>query len=269
MLGSSRAGSTAWILFIDKNRGSGAPQVWFECGEISTRTTCELDTSAKVLPSGLGNVEVIFDKSSNATGCSEGGSTSGHLEATIPIAHPTGVEAIRAYEGPGEWRQGGLALTESVGTKWSGTLKLADTKAGLTVSCHATGEGTVGPEAAGTETNWKTSECSTTAGECGSPSMTTKNAPWNTEMERVGTLTQDLTVSGKGGTPGFSIFCFGVIRDTCEGEFAAAMENVTGGVHATFDGGKLDCSLGGSGTGVATDTGTTIEATKGGKLEVK
>ena len=250
--------------------GHGTPGWQFTCGGfISDR--CNFNTSANMetkLPSG--NVLVIFKKGeSNKTTCTNGGENAGQLEGEITFPHPESVEAIAAGQvTSGEWRQGGASLKESTATTWKGTVKLTDTVGGDAVECEEAGAGSAGPGAVDTTTKVTLSKCVMKAGACEKPGLEARHLAWNTELIDYDGLTHDLTVSGGSGTPGYALTCNGFLTDTCEGTSNTAMENVTNGVDAKFDKEKLFCTYGGAGSGTLEGT-QLIEATKGGKLEVK
>ena len=256
--------------------GSGTPEWEFTCEVSHARQSdvCGFNTSAKIFNNGqLGSVEESFDAGSNRTRCSKGGAEAGKLEGTISLPHPTGVEAIEVSEGKTfEWRQGGAPLSEAVGTKWNGPLALAD-KEGVTVECEDTGEGTAGLGAAGTVTKWTASHC-TSKGSCESQTVEAVDLPWHSELSisEGGGTTQDVITGAGKGEPGYKSTCvvFGIkVIETCKAPtLSIGVENVTSGVRGTFDGKKLNCSRGGEGEGSLEGT-QFIEATKGGKLEVK
>ena len=255
--------------------GSGTPGWRFSCS--GEEDECKLNTSASLSNNeASGGVIAQFVNGESArTTCSRGGAGAGQLEKEIKFAHPEGVEAIRVAEvTAGEWLQGGVPLSKSVATTWKGTLKLTDQKGGIfgesiAAECVDTGEGAAEIGGLGTETKWTASNCVTKAGICPSPTVEAVDLPWNTALIRIGAIATHDAISEAGkGTPGYKLHCEGIWNDTCTGTFDTVMENVTGGVDATFDGEKLKCEKGGAGQGAVEGT-QLITATKGGKLEVK
>ena len=258
--------------------GSGTPGWRFTCETIigKTEDQCNFNTSARLSNAAFGNVEAEFNASETArTSCSLGGAEAGVLRGTIAIAHPASVEAIEARGGLPEWRQAGAALTQPVAVTWKGTVKTsANNKTGgsYAVECTDTGEGMVEPGAAGTQTKWTMSNCKAIQGACeskASGSLEALNLPWNTTLTVLGGVTRNL-ITNSGGTAGFKIKCTNsVLGETsiqCKGTFNTAMENATAGVTARLAPGKMECDLlelEGKVEGTQT-----IEATKGGKLEV-
>jgi hypothetical protein len=255
--------------------GSGTPGWRFECNQ-GPADLCNFNTSARLGNVPLGNVEAEFNASESArTTCSRGGAESGVLTGTIVFAHPEGDEAIEARGGLAEWRQVGAALTAPVATVSKGTVKLrvVDHELSFTTECSVTGEGSVEPGAAGTQTKWAMSSCKAIAGECESEkagSLEALNLPWNTALTVAGGVTRDL-ITNSHGTAGFEMTCytiFGKIGIACTGTFNTIMENVTGGVDARLETEALACDGPTEFTKGIVEGTQTVEATKGGKLEV-
>jgi len=170
-----------------------------------------------------------------------------------------------------EWQQGGAHLSESVATKWHGTVKLDDAGASESVTCEDTGEGSAGSGKVGKETGWTLSNCVKAGGCTKLYAAEMVHLPWHTELifsEK--SLHDAITAETGGGEIGFRMECetaLGRVSDACKAEkLNTTTTNVAGGVEATFLAGKLLCSLGGSGKGTLEGT-QLIEATRGAKLE--
>jgi hypothetical protein len=246
--------------------GSGTPAWHFGCENLITGDTCNFNTSANMLNTGVGGVGAVFNSASNKTTCSQGGAEAGQVEGSIALTSPeAGVEGIEAREGaPAEWQQGEKSLTESIGT----TLTKAPIRlynGSMTVECEYTGEGTAGPGGAGTITKWTASNCTTVGGSCPKPGIVASGLPWDTELFRIERdRTDERTLTGGKGT-GYTMKCAGITIRTCKGPFRSAMWNVSAGVEAVFGDEKLECE---SETGGSAENTQFIEATKGGKLSV-
>ena len=242
---------------------------YFEYGETESYGSKTAEASA-----GAGESKV--EESKAVTGLTLGTTYDFRIVATN--ADGTTYGNNLTLKTPVEWRQGGAVLSESVGTKSKGTVKLADeaaTGGELEVECEAAGEGSVGPGGVDEETKWSKSKCTlvkTGSCEAGKAAeLVAVHLPWHSEtLALEGTVRDVITSSGK-GTPGLEIVCTvaGIFKvvDECTGTLKTGMTNVAGGVDATFDGEKLKCSSGGAGKGALEGT-ELIEATKGGKLEV-
>lgn len=176
--------------------------------------------------------------------------------------------------GAAEWQQGSAPLSESTGTVWKGTVKVEDKNASGAgdplVECEAAGKGTVGPGAADTETEWSTSKCTLKHGTCGSIVLEAANLPWHSELTLAEGKAVDVISQDGKGEPGYKLSCtvLGVkVTDTCTATtLKTTTESAAGGVNATFDGEKLNCSVGGKSEGSLEGT-RLIEATKGGALQ--
>jgi hypothetical protein len=204
------------------------------------------------------------------------GKSSGVLKGTLLVGAAKGakLEATR----PAGWRQAGVELSKSVGTKSKGTVKLTDEATSLSIECEAMGEGSAGPGSAGEEKTWTASKCTLlSAGpvcEKGSVGMVAVNLPWHSELvwlEGLSESAHDVITSGGKGAPGYDLKCVeaGIykIADECTAtRLSTGMTNVTSGVDAVFDGEKLKCTVGGAGTGKLEGT-QLLEAVSGGKLE--
>ena len=173
-----------------------------------------------------------------------------------------------------EWRQGGGLLSEPTGTKSKGTVKVTDEGYGKW-ECEATGEGSVGTTVTDEETKWGASKCTVVSGSCEvskGAALKAVHLPWHSELLKSGGSSYDVIASSGKGAPGYTIECTvgGILKvvDECTATtLKTSMANVAGGVDATFDGEKLNCSVGGTGKGVVEGT-QLLEATKGGELEV-
>ncbi len=179
------------------------------------------------------------------------------------------------YAGTPVWQQAGGGLSESTATVSKGTVKLTDTVEGVSieVECEATGGGTAGPGAADTETALTMSKCVVLKiGSCVKlEEVKALHLPWKTELADSGGTIVDVTTEDGKGLPGFKFTCnipgLGKVADECTAKtLSPTATNVAGGVDTTFAGEKLNCSLGGTGSGKL-EGAQLVEATKGGKLE--
>lgn len=195
-----------------------------------------------------------------------------------------GVAVSEAAASEVEWRQGGVKLTEAIGTKWKGTVKLTDAAAEgaghpATLQCEEGAEGLAGPGAVDEATNSKMSASCTLSGltRCESHSFAVErvNLPWHSELTAAeGDVYDVITAVGK-GSPGYRIKCtvageIEKVVDECTGTLKTADRNSTGGVSATYDGEELTCEHPKStyGASKATLEGSVlIEAAKGATLE--
>ena len=173
-----------------------------------------------------------------------------------------------------EWRQAGGLLSEPIGTKSSGTVKVTDEGYGKW-ECETTGEGSVGTTVTDEETKWGASKCTVVSGSCEASkgaALKAVHLPWRSELLMSGGSSYDVIASSGKGAPGYTVECTvgGILKvvDECTATtLKTGMANVAGGVDAAFDGEKLNCSIGGTGKGTLEGT-MLLEATKGGELEV-
>jgi hypothetical protein len=135
-----------------------------------------------------------------------------------------------------------------------GTLKLADTKTGLTVQCSTTSTeaiGSVENASVGEVKEVKAKSCSVIKGTCAEPSMEAVNLPWKMELGEAGETEIRNKVKTATKSPGWKILCGKVATDTCEGATSAKMTNneKEGLVEAELEGKseKSTCSSGGTG----------------------
>jgi hypothetical protein len=171
-----------------------------------------------------------------------------------------------------EWQQGGVALSEATPVKWKGTVWISDSYLEYTAKCEDSGEGTVGPGAAGQATAWTFSGCKLEkTGYCEKFDTKVVNAstlPWGTELVIAGGALYNKT-KVEAGSGKFTVNCnskaIGKFADPCNVPLTA-LKNTGSGVEATFASEKVNCGVGGSGTGTVTGT-QVIEATKGAALE--
>jgi hypothetical protein len=258
----------------------GKPGFKIRCNVSGTGTTlaeCTGTLEARVTNT-TGGVSATFDGEKLTCENFPYGRSSGVLKGTLLVEAAKGsrLEAVRSAG----WRQAGVELSKSVGTKSKGAVKLTDEATSLSVECEATGEGSVGSGSAGEATEWTASKCTllATGGVCEkgkAVGMTAVHLPWRSELVRLEGLvegTRDIIASGGKGAPGFDIKCTvgGIykVADECTAtHLETAMTDVTGGVDAAFDGEKLNCSVGGAGKGKLEGT-QLVEAISGGKLEV-
>ncbi len=124
----------------------------------------------------------------------------------------------------------------------AGTLKLTDTKGGLTggvvtVECSGTDEGTVGPGKYNRITKITVANpCRNVTGCVGTITAEARNLPWQTELFETEGKVRDSVVSEVAGKfPGWKVEC--TLSDTCEGNTTTAMTNNTSNntVDAVFD----------------------------------
>jgi hypothetical protein len=160
------------------------------------------------------------------------------------------------------WEQlNGTTWSEIKGTEKvidAGTLKLTDTKGGLTggvvtVECSGTSTGTVGPGKYDRITTITVANpCRNITGCVGTIKAEARNLPWQTELFETEGKVRDSVVSEVAGKfPGWKVEC--TLSDTCEGNTTTAIVNNTSNntVEAVFDAKSavVTCSRGGAGTG--------------------
>lgn len=210
-----------------------------------------------------------------STGSRPGGGEPGRLTVRVAVAF-IGVLALwiavpAVASARIGWRSGGIPLSESVAMKWSGTLKLTDTKTPgkQAVECKDAEEGTAGLAGAGEVSKLTTTNCTGTSA-CEktetSTSITALNLPWHTELVSVGGSLHEQITSGGKGAPAFKVSCRVLlikIEDECGGTLSANTINVEGNVTFAFIAAeKLNCTSGGSGSGVleGSQTSTGLKA---------
>jgi hypothetical protein len=182
-----------------------------------------------------------------------------------------------------EWQQSGAKLSEAVATKSKGKVTIYDAKLKGGVECEGAGEGSAGPGAVDRQSTLALSGCvnSKIINSKGKelPNFCTKinkveavGLPWHTELAEVEGSLHDVIVSEGTKAPGVMFECIvtGTTRkDTCTAKtLNATVSNATGGVDATFDDEKLECSedKAGNEEGMLIST-QLVEATKGSALE--
>jgi hypothetical protein len=181
-----------------------------------------------------------------------------------------------------EWQQGGTKLSGAAATKSEGKVELYDEGVPGEMECEGSAEGSAGPGAAGNETGWTMSGCVATskavnkkgeekANGCARAVKAAINGlPWHTELAISEGSLREVIVGEGTAKPGFSMECEDAglrVNDVCTAEkLNTTVSNTSGGVDATFDGEKLNCTLGGKEAGKLEST-QLIEATKGSKLE--
>jgi hypothetical protein len=172
-----------------------------------------------------------------------------------------------------EWRLGGAALTEPVATNWKGKLKLSDSNSGAVVECEDAAEGPVEPGIEGEVTKWTASKC-VGVKVCESSGVTVEvlHLPWSTSLKKSseGTIRDWLVSQHEPG--GYKLKCkvlgISYIDECTKGlPIEATMTNGSSGVIATFLTTPTFTCNGKSGVG-SIESVQTIEASKGGKLEV-
>ncbi len=141
-----------------------------------------------------------------------------------------------------EWLLNGKPITATTTVKLTGELLLKDDTEKVAVKCSGHDEGTVGPGAADEVTKITglsgelNAPCTVEEGSlCESATAMAVNLPWATELVTVEGAIRDLITTANAG---WAVTCetiIGPVVDTCEGMTSTAMENVTGGVLATFD----------------------------------
>ena len=168
-----------------------------------------------------------------------------------------------------EWQQGGSPLNLAASAKLKGTVTVQDENASTLgdpkVECEISGEASVGPESAGTETHATFSKCAAVYGTCKSAELSAVHLPWHSELTSAGNV---ITEDGA-GAPGYELTCVLLgtkVKDVCTAPtLSTSTENVSGGVSTTFDGEKLKCSIGGAHEGNLKGT-VLFEAAEGAKL---
>jgi len=263
--------------------GSGAPTIKLTCthlgvsGWVVDECSGTLKTTVKDKTTG---VEAEYDveegepwKCSWKGTPSTGGVTvsgAGLIQANSGAA----LEVVRSEN----WRQGGKALTGSVATKTTGSVKLTDE--GLAVECKDTGEGSAGTGGSDELSKLTFSACTYVShGSCETavaPQIVAGHLSWHSELlwsPGAAQRSHDVSVSGGKGAPVLSIECrvSGVMKvvDECTAtSVRMSATNVTGGVEGSFDGEKMTCSATKAATGKLEGT-QLIAATSGSALEVE
>jgi hypothetical protein len=170
-----------------------------------------------------------------------------------------GAAAAQGYEGP-FWSVGENEVKENLTIKARSTsLTFEDTKMGLGIKCVVSMEGTIGTEGKDEIKSATATECKDVKGCTELPTAKALHLPWKTKLEEIGEVPEDMVLNSGAGQPGWIIECkvLGVpVKDECDGESGAEIENVTGGTNLLFKSGleNLACSIGGAKTGVVTGT---------------
>ena len=250
--------------------GNGSPGFKYTCGN-SFLDECTAGTLSLTATNTTGGVTASFIASEKPR-CTDGVGTP-VLEGTQTIEATKGgklevvtaAEAAKLFEA--EWRLSGAVLTEPAAAGWKGNVKVGPPNA--TVECTEAAEGSEGPGAAGVVTQVGWSNCKSSLGLCTEPvTMKALNLPWHTEVINVEGSRRLVLVSGGNGSPGFKYTCGNSFLDECTaGTLSLTATNTTGGVTASFIASEKPRCTDGVGTPVLEGT-QTIEATKGGKLEV-
>jgi hypothetical protein len=173
------------------------------------------------------------------------------LAALAIFAFSALVSASAFAEAGMEWLENGNAITTNKASDSTGALKLKDTTNNVEVECSGLGAGTVGANGADEITTILTAGGSASIpctvlnkGTLGCEEPThaeALNLPWVTQLILVGAEVRDeLKAHAGGGSPGWKTECtiFGVFKVAQECTSASgntAIENVAGGVNATFD----------------------------------
>jgi RHS repeat-associated protein len=155
-----------------------------------------------------------------------------------------------------EWLLEGMSIpsTAKAHGESTGTILLRDIKEKSQIECHFT-EAWADWLQFGDITEATASLCKTHEGLCTSPTVTTVDLPWLSELVTGGSEIRDKLLANGKGEPGWTVKCLVIgleVTDMCKGETAeSAMENlVEGDVLATFNqGGIFKCSLGGANQG--------------------
>ncbi|HEY3830592.1 MAG TPA: hypothetical protein VGL57_15485 [Solirubrobacteraceae bacterium] len=257
-----------------RNKIAGSPEWKVRCkgvgGEARTNW-CVVSPNAG--PHNVtGGVEEIYDSNSPHTTCLDDGGNP-FVTRGIEFLSPEGGGTLSVAPAPVEWQLGGAGLAEPLVAGWKGKMKLTDAEE--TVECEDTATGMVGLAGAGEITKWTTANCSGGIGKtaCETPPVVEAlNLPWHTELVTVAGVIRDVMVNSGKGVPGYQTNCkfLGIhVTDQCTGVVDFATTNAASGVTATFNASeKLNCTKSGAGKGVL-EGAQTIEATGGGKLEVK
>jgi hypothetical protein len=264
--------------------GKGAPGLRVYCtvfGKVGTlveECSGTLKTSATNTTSG---VEGSFD--GEQLSCKhETVASKGTVEGSLLTQSKSG--AALEVTRPENWLQGGKALTGSIATKTSGTVKLTDeasTGGVLSVECKDTGGGSAGTSGSDELTKLSFSSCKLVSdGPCEAavtPNIVPLHLPWHSELvlsEGLTPRTHDVSLSGGSGLPGLRIECriggIFYIADECTASaLKTSAKNVSAGVEGVFDGEKLTCTASSKkGTGVLEGTHL-IEANTSSALEVE
>jgi len=110
-----------------------------------------------------------------------------------------------------EWLNNGAAIATPVSVTLKGTLKLADLKQKVELTCTGTGTGTVGAGKEDVTSTLTATSCTNTGStECPSPKAIAQKLPWKTELS--GTLP---TVDKLLSESGWQVTCAGIVKDTC------------------------------------------------------
>lgn len=184
-----------------------------------------------------------------------------------------GVATASASAAP-VWTAGGTPLGAFEPATTTGTLKLTDEGARVTVECSGSFVGEVGAMGQDTITAVPVNNpCKVTAGMllCGATAtVVAVNTPWVTQLETVGSEVRDFFRSSGAGAPGYEVTCSGGFKtkDLCTGETSAKITPEVIPVPGAFDAKseKGNCTVGGAGKGKIEGGGTTQNA--GGNLEV-
>lgn len=163
-----------------------------------------------------------------------------------------------------ELSEAAVSTNVAVNSKSASTLKFEDTKTpggAAAMECTVSEEGTVGTAGKGKITAATVSSCkSVKLCEAAGLSAKAVHLPWNTQLEEVEEAGRDKISSSGSGSPGWSFECLvaGVmLKDECTTEITTTgLEDPVSGVDLVYDSKSthLNCSIGGTGTGVVTGT---------------
>ncbi|HTC59156.1 MAG TPA: hypothetical protein VK691_03455 [Solirubrobacteraceae bacterium] len=263
--------------------GTGAPGIKLTCthlgspGWVVDECSGTLKTTVKDKTTG---VETEYDvEEGEPLKCSWKGtaSTSGGLVNGVGLVQANSGAALEVVRSE-NWERERKALTGSVATKTTGSVKLTDES--LSVECKDTGEGSAGTGGSDELSKLTLSACTfVSSGSCEAgvaPLITAGHLSWHSELlwsPGAAQRSHDVSVSGGKGAPVLSIECrvSGVMKvvDECTAtSVRMSATNVTGGVEGSFDGEKLTCSATKAATGKLEGT-QLIAATSGSALEVE
>ncbi len=132
--------------------------------------------------------------------------------AIVAVASFAAASASSALATTPEWLNNGAAIAAPVAVANKGTLKLADLKQKVELSCTGTGEGTVGPGKEDVTTVLTATSCTNVGStSCPTPNAVAQKLPWLTGLNTSGTSTIDEILQESG----WQVTCAGIIKDTC------------------------------------------------------
>jgi hypothetical protein len=162
-----------------------------------------------------------------------------------------------------EYLVSGEAVTTATNVTMTGKLVLEDMGSGaIAVECEGNGKGTVNSGGKASQTEATATGCKTVKGTCGSPNAKAVGLPWASTIDLSEGEPRSLF------TGGYTVTCFGIIKDECSGETSAKIENMSletpPDLLLIFDAKTQpgNCSVGGVGQGLV--TGEILISAEGG-----